>query len=408
MRFVRNAIALIPGMLFLNPNLAAAARRAVVIGIGAYPGVNVLHQPVQDARDVATQLRALNFSVTEILDAKLPDLTASLDAFFASLTPNDTIFFYYSGHGVQALGDNYLVPTDFNPVTEANIRWSAYPLQRVLDNVEAAAPEAAVIVLDSCRDNPFKGLLKSLKSGLAEVRGGTGTLIAFATGSGKSALPGPNSARNSLYTGVLLKWLAKPGMEVVRLFTSVQHEVARLPEHQVPWLSSGLVGPYYLSRSAYGCADGSREAFNDLTKYPGIAGCGATWKMNTLLAPRTGASCGDVVECAVPADACAPGWHVCGVGEYGPRDLSDKVGADECRDASPGEFVAALGDQTCDCFRGGLGAVCCGKNCVQQNGSCVWKGATAWFGMVDGHVQACADVEMRWDTSAYGILCCAD
>jgi hypothetical protein len=129
--------------------------------------------------------------------------------------------------------------------------------------------------------------------------------------------------------------------------------------------------------------------------------------MNTLLAPSTGRPCGGESVCSVPADACSPGWHICGIGAYGPKDLSDRISSDQCRDAVDGEMVAALGDQSCDCYRGGAGAICCGKKCIQQGGSCVWPNSTAWFGMVDGHVQSCGDIEMKWG-GAYGVMCCKD
>lgn len=170
---------------------------------------------------------------------------------------------------------------------------------------------------------------------------------------------------------------------------------------QVTGLPSTLPPP----TAAPGCSDGTREALTDVRRYPRIAACGATWRRTSLLSPRTGASCGGSNGCAAPADACAANWHVCKA-----NDLRRYLTPEECDALSPGEFVAASGDQVCaGCgIGGGNGAVCCGRGCVLQNGSCVWPGRTAWMGMIDGHIEACGDIEMLWDPGRYGLLCCQD
>jgi hypothetical protein len=160
-----------------------------------------------------------------------------------------------------------------------------------------------------------------------------------------------------------------------------------------------------------GCSDGTREGLTDIVLFPDIAACGARWSMASLRVPRSSASawCGGESDCASPADACSASWHVCGA-TGGSADLSTRISADQCRRLSTGEFVAALADVACDeCGVGnGYGAVCCGESCVNQESSCVWPGETAWFGVVEGHVQACGDIELKWDVGAYGVMCCRD
>jgi len=74
--------------------------------------------------------------------------------------------------------------------------------------------------------------------------------------------------------------------------------------------------------SVIGCADGSREAFVNVSNFPSIAGCQGGWSVPGVLTPasmtpacnRAAGNDGtkpDGMGCSV-ADLCAVGWHVCG------------------------------------------------------------------------------------------------
>ena len=168
-----------------------------------------------------------------------------------------------------------------------------------------------------------------------------------------------------------------------------------------------------------GCADGQREGFADLAKFPTVAGCLGVWDGETSLrTPKSGKACGDDLDvCSTPADVCADGWQVCaGNGDY--RDLSERLSADECRNgAGPGKFVAGIshvrrrgecppppGATTrYPCLESGFGseAVCCGEGC--KSGRCrdaVWaKGTRISVGKTEGCAKVTAD-------NNGGVLCC--
>lgn len=169
-----------------------------------------------------------------------------------------------------------------------------------------------------------------------------------------------------------------------------------------------------------GCADGQREGFADLKKFPEIAGCVATWEGPKSLRDKgNGTACGDDGDtCSAPAAACAPGWHVCG-DKGRTKDLTDRVKVDECHNAGPGRFNAALShgqtDELCPpkptartvfpCTDGGIGAepVCCGNDCLY--GKCrdgVWPGKTK---ISRGKTEGCGKVTAARNG---GVLCCAD
>jgi hypothetical protein len=157
--------------------------------------------------------------------------------------------------------------------------------------------------------------------------------------------------------------------------------------------------------SVSGCSDGQREAFLPTSTWPHIAGCTAAWPSSSLRDPKTGGTCGlELGVCQVPADACGKGWHVCAIPPFGPTEVSTQATEEECA-AQPGAFVAAVGDQICEpCTADGTGAACCGTGCVQQNGSCIYPGMTAWFGVVNGYVNLCGAIESN--SAQRGVLCC--
>lgn len=170
-----------------------------------------------------------------------------------------------------------------------------------------------------------------------------------------------------------------------------------------------------------GCADGQREGFADIEKFPTIAGCLGVWdNAMTLRKGKTSKACGDDLDvCASPADVCAEGWHVCARdGDY--HDLSDRVTDQQCADgAGPGKFVAAISHvkkkKECapppeagtryPCLKDGWGAepVCCGQDCGLGNcRDSVWPKQTR---ISRGIAQGCGAVTS--DRNG-GVLCCKD
>ena len=170
-----------------------------------------------------------------------------------------------------------------------------------------------------------------------------------------------------------------------------------------------------------GCADGQREGFADLKKHPRIAGCLVSWPgVKSLRDAPTGKVCGDDGEvCEVPADACSPGWHVCGTNGKN-TDLKSHTSWRACdKETGPGKFIAAIShgqtDELCPppptastqfpCMESGYCSepVCCGEDC--QYGKCrdaVWRGKTK---ISLGKAEGCGAATSERNG---GILCCFD
>jgi uncharacterized caspase-like protein len=218
-------------------------RLALVVGNGAYPTAP-LKNPSNDARGVADALRGAQFEVTLIIDADLKTLTKAVQRFTESIDPGDVALFYYSGHGIQIEGENYLQPIDFNAQTLMDVKYEAYSAQRVQELMEGYGAKLTILILDACRDNPFRAL-RSARKGLAPMSGGRGTFIAFATGFGGTASDNPRE-NNGLFTKYLIDALKRPGLKIDDVFNQVRSEVYKASnQHQLPWTTSSVIGDFY-------------------------------------------------------------------------------------------------------------------------------------------------------------------
>ena len=109
-------------------------RLALVIGNAEYVGKgNTLRNPVNDANDVSNRLKTLGFDVTTVLNASMLEMDDAIDAFGQKAKNYDVALFYYSGHGLQSRGENYLVPVDAELTTEASIRARCSSVNYLLD-----------------------------------------------------------------------------------------------------------------------------------------------------------------------------------------------------------------------------------------------------------------------------------
>ena len=168
-------------------------RTALIIGNSDYAGGfsgTPLKNPVNDANDLANALKKLNFQLVHgvpLLDANKQQMEQAIQDFTQQLKQGDLGLFFYAGHGMQIDGINYLIPLGTEFVSKADVKYNAVDLNWVLAEMESAKNPVNFILLDACRDNPFRGFRSSQK-GLAESRAPEGSLISFATGPGKVAV----------------------------------------------------------------------------------------------------------------------------------------------------------------------------------------------------------------------------
>lgn len=220
-------------------------RTALVIGNGAYDDAP-LKNPVNDARAVASTLGKLGFHVIEKENLNMAQMLEAIQQFGKRIRQGGVGLFYFAGHGVQFQGENYLIPVRSGIEFEEHIRYRAVNIGEVLAEMEVAKNGLNILILDACRNNPFKRTFRSSSSGLANVNAPIGTLIAYATAPGSVAQDG--EGKNGLYTQELIKNMSLRGLKVEDVFKRVRVSVQEHTKNQqVPWESSSLVGDFYFS-----------------------------------------------------------------------------------------------------------------------------------------------------------------
>lgn len=237
-------------------------RVALVIGNAAYKRIPWLPNPDDDARAMAEALTAQGFEVTTVTDATLSAMRLSLFGFSRTLNSDvEAALVYYSGHAVEIDSVNYLLPTDTTEQGKNGIPINSISLSEVIQILDAGRVPIKILILDACRNNPLNGK----GGGLATVRAGSGTFIAYSTEPGSVAVDGDPNASNSPYTAALVKALEDPASTIEETFRQVRTEVMRVTDDkQVPWESSSLMGGFSFKRLSQVSTDESRDAVDNI------------------------------------------------------------------------------------------------------------------------------------------------
>lgn len=224
-------------------------RLALLIGNSDYTHGGNLKNSVTDVRAMKKALESLGFTVLKYENATQKTMKRAMDKFGEKLKDQDVGLFFYSGHGVQVNGHNYLIPTNAKLLNENDTEYDCVRADRVLAKMESAGTKTSIVILDACRDNPFERSWRkgTEGSGLAFMNAPSGSLIAYATAPGKTALDG--RGKNSPYTYALLKHIRTPNITVLEMFQGVRSTVmARTGGKQTPWESTSLRGNFYFSK----------------------------------------------------------------------------------------------------------------------------------------------------------------
>lgn len=258
-------------LLVLATPVAAATKAmkgvALVIGQTNYVWLDPLANPDRDARDIDHMLDELGFDVTRVLDVRTEQLREKIDDFVSDAEGADVALVYYSGHGIEAGGANYIMGTDAEIGTPEAASATLFEVDGLLDRLEATVP-ITIMLLDACRTNPFDGAhtlqrgsgaaVEIRQAGLDLVRGpdpveaevvdSLGMVIGFSASPGQSALDGPPGG-NSPYASALLQHLSAGGFSFGDIMTLVSNEVyVATGARQRPWTNSSLSRILYFGR----------------------------------------------------------------------------------------------------------------------------------------------------------------
>jgi uncharacterized protein len=218
----------------------AEKRVALVIGNDRYtnlPADQQLRKAVNDARTVGDALGSLGFEVIRGDNLGRQAMVDKFDELTRRLAPGDTAFFFFSGHGVAINGANYILPADvpdMEPGQDMRLARAALGETDIISDLQGRGVRVAVVVLDACRNNPFK--LPGTKGvgsdrGLGRIEPVQGVFTLYSAGIGQTALDRLDDADdhpNSVFTRVFVPALTRPGLALGDLAVEVREEVARV------------------------------------------------------------------------------------------------------------------------------------------------------------------------------------
>ena len=145
-----------------------AKRVALVIGNNNYTYSSQLRNPVKDATDIADSLKVAGFEVDLQTNLDLVAMKEAVRNFGNRIQPNDIALFYYSGHGTQVNGRNYLIPTTADIRSADEVEFESFDVHRVISKLITSGSKINIVILDACRNNPYKGS-KDDSEGLAAI-----------------------------------------------------------------------------------------------------------------------------------------------------------------------------------------------------------------------------------------------
>lgn len=222
-------------------------RIALVIGNANYASAP-LKNPLNDAADISASLRQSGFEVIDQRNATLQEMTRGIREFGDKLLKSDVGLVYYSGHGLEVKGRNYLLPVNASMIREDEIAFQAIDANLILEKMNTAKKSVNILIVDACRDNPFARSFRSVNRGLAQMDAPTGTIVSFSTAPGKTASDG--DGRNSPFTKNLVKAMTRADMPIEAMFKEVRKSVVEETKGlQTPWESSSLIGDFYFKVS---------------------------------------------------------------------------------------------------------------------------------------------------------------
>ena len=225
--------------------VTAERRVALVIGNSAYTSIRALTNPVNDAAVLAGALSRIGFEVVEERDLGIVQMRRVLRDFEDKAAGADWAVLYYSGHGLELGGKNWLIPVDALLRRASDLPDEAVPAERVLDRLSVAS-KLRVVIFDACRVNPSvvrmkmgKGIRQTVAQGLAPIEPSRGNVVFYAARHGTVAADGPGA--NSPFATALAKHLDDEGVELGRFFRRVTSDVlAATGNRQEPFVYGSI------------------------------------------------------------------------------------------------------------------------------------------------------------------------
>jgi hypothetical protein len=224
----------------IAPSFAASDRYALVIGNAKYPDAEApLKEPINDARDVADELKRDGFNVDVGENLTGEQMRRAFDRLYGKLKPGSVALVFFSGFGVQSSRQSYMIPVDAQIWTEPDVRRDGFSLETVLGEINSRGAGVKIALIDASRRNPFERRFRSFSAGLAPVIAPNGTLVMYSAA--LSSVISDNGTDHSLFVRELLKEIRTPDLMAEETLNRTRVGVTRASRsEQVPWISSSL------------------------------------------------------------------------------------------------------------------------------------------------------------------------
>lgn len=233
-------LSLLVSLIPTAPSLAAGDRFALVIGNAKYPDADApLKEPLNDARDVADELKRDGFSV-EIGENLTGDgMRRAFDKLYGKIKPGSVALVFFSGFGIQSARQSYLLPIDAQIWTESDVRRDGISLETVLGELNTRGAGVKIALVDASRRNPFERRFRSFSAGLTPVIAPNGTLVMYSAA--LASVVSDAGGEHSLFVQELLKEIRVPDLMAEETLNRTKMGVTRASRgEQVPWISSSL------------------------------------------------------------------------------------------------------------------------------------------------------------------------
>ncbi len=231
---------LILSVLLTGPSFAAGERIALVIGNAKYPDADApLKEPINDARDVADELKRDGFTVDVGENLTGDGMRRAFDRLYGKVKPGSVVLLFFSGYGIQSNRQSFLIPVDAQIWTEADVRRDGFSLETVLGEINTRGAGVKIALVDASRRNPFERRFRSFSAGLAPVIAPNGTLVMYSAA--LSSVISDAGSDHSLFVQELLKEIRVPDLMAEETLNRTRVGVTRASRgEQVPWISSSL------------------------------------------------------------------------------------------------------------------------------------------------------------------------
>lgn len=234
------------------PSHAASDRFALVIGNAKYPDADSpLKEPINDARDIADELKRDGFSVEVGENLTGDGMRRAFDKLYGKIKPGSVALIFYSGFGIQSARQSYMIPVDAQIWTESDVRRDGFSIETILGELNTRGAGVKIALIDASRRNPFERRFRSFSAGLTPVIAPNGTLVMYSAA--LASVVSDAGGDHSLFVQELLKEIRVPDLMAEETLNRTKMGVTRASRgEQVPWISSSLAEDFSFIPGAAG------------------------------------------------------------------------------------------------------------------------------------------------------------